>query len=148
MIDIKSVQILAIDSIEHPNWESVYRNICRWYSKEFCTPLHVVENDLEEREVVRHYYEELFNRLYNLPEKEGQSKYKEVRDKLLFEEEYKAREELDDELLEQMMEEETEKMAKENGQLGQNSGQKNIPNPAQNPNIIDEELNLHFPGEK
>lgn len=53
---LQSLQILALDAVLSPDWEASYRHVCRWYSKEFSTPLHTVE-DLPIIEVMTHYYE-------------------------------------------------------------------------------------------
>lgn len=55
-----SLRILALEAVRgDSNWESQYRRVCRWYSKTFATPLHVVL-DLDEVFVLQTYYEEIY----------------------------------------------------------------------------------------
>lgn len=61
---IRAIQIIAIDSVENQTYESFYREVARWYSKTFATPLHTVLNDLTDLEVLQTYYEEVFTNHY------------------------------------------------------------------------------------
>ena len=57
---LQSLQILALDAVVRPDWNAVYRQICREYSRKFHTPLHVVE-ELPHIDVLTHYYEDLYD---------------------------------------------------------------------------------------
>lgn len=59
---LQSLQILALDAVVRPDWEAAYRRICRWYSKNFCTPLHLVFT-LPPDAVIQNYYEGLYEEL-------------------------------------------------------------------------------------
>ena len=83
-VDITHLQILAIASVEDPSWEDQYRGICRWYSKEYATPLHIVEQELDRMQVLRHYYEDAFKRLSDSQDENQQVKYEEIREKILY----------------------------------------------------------------
>lgn len=53
----QAVQVLALKAVEDPDDSASYREVCRWYSKTFNTPLHTVENDLDTETVLQHFYE-------------------------------------------------------------------------------------------
>jgi primosomal protein N' len=60
----KYLQIKAIDSIFNPTDTYFQRKICRWYSKEFSTPLKQVLS-MHFEEVLTHYYENQFETIPN-----------------------------------------------------------------------------------
>lgn len=57
---LRAVQILALESAEGETYDGFYRQIARWYSKTFHTPLDTVLNDLPQHDVLMVYYEEIF----------------------------------------------------------------------------------------
>lgn len=57
MIDLQTIQRIALYDVEKGGWEYTYRKICRWYSQTFSTPLHIVEMDLLQEDVLQHYFE-------------------------------------------------------------------------------------------
>src|SRR5277367_2319090 len=59
---VQSLRILALDAVLRPDGEAFWRHVCRWYSKTFHTPLHVVE-DLPVDVVYQHYYEGIYEDL-------------------------------------------------------------------------------------
>lgn len=108
-LNINEIQILALASIESPDWKAQYRKICRWYSKEFATPLHIVEVDLDHFQVLTHYYESSLGTLYDSPNDGARERYEEIRNSIINgsvdeEEEEKINTE-DDEWEAQMLEE-------------------------------------------
>lgn len=54
----------AIANVKNPTFESWYRSICRWFSREFNTPLKTVL-DYSYEFVLQNYYEEQFHKLAN-----------------------------------------------------------------------------------
>jgi len=82
-LDIIQVQIIAMSSVENPTWKSQYRSICRWFSREFSTPIDVVENDLDVVYVLTHYYESSFSQLKESGSEDSNTKYEEIKDELL-----------------------------------------------------------------
>lgn len=58
----ESLKLLALKAVIAPDGEAHYRSICRWYSKEFHTPLHTVE-ELPEDEVLQTYFESTYEDL-------------------------------------------------------------------------------------
>jgi hypothetical protein len=56
------LQLKAIDSIFNPTDSYQQRRICRWYSKEFSTPLHIVLA-MPFTQVLTHYYEDTFSQM-------------------------------------------------------------------------------------
>lgn len=59
---IQAVQILAMEAVLSDTDEYRMRDICRWYSGEFSTPLHIVE-DLPFEYVLQHYYEAVYAKM-------------------------------------------------------------------------------------
>lgn len=58
----KYLQLKALDCIFNPDDVYFHRKICRWYSKEFSTPLdQVMRSDFGE--ILTHYYENQFENL-------------------------------------------------------------------------------------
>lgn len=60
--EINQLKAICLDKALNPDFEFVYRRICRWYSKEFSTPLHMVEG-MPTETVLRHYFENWFDGL-------------------------------------------------------------------------------------
>lgn len=52
----RSYQIQAAEAVLDPDEQAFYRKICRWYSKNFFTPLHIVEA-LPTDQILTNYYE-------------------------------------------------------------------------------------------
>lgn len=115
-IGIDQIQILALASVEHPDWPAQYREICRWYSREFSTPLHVVEQELDRLQILRHYYEDAFKKLKESTDEQQMMRYAEIKENIVFgglsEEEQAEIEAEDDEWEEQMLREIKEDEAK------------------------------------
>ena len=103
--NIRQIQILALLATEQPNWEAIYRSICRQYSKTFNTPLHTVENELSEEYVLQHYYENIFYDLYNDPADIDHSKYEKIKQDIIDPEAAKKAEDEDEEWVKEMEEE-------------------------------------------
>jgi hypothetical protein len=141
IININDIQILAINSIENPDWESLYRHICRQYSKIFHTPLHEVEK-MEEEYVVRHYYENQFHEMYNDSSDEGKQRYEKIRKRIIdpdgMDKEEKQAEQEDEAWAKEMAEKIAKEEAEEKDKKEQN-----------NPNIndIDQEFAVEVKGE-
>lgn len=60
----KALRILALKSVLDPDVDYYYRKIFRWYSKEFHTPLHIVD-DLPLEDVLQAYYESRYEDVNN-----------------------------------------------------------------------------------
>lgn len=60
--DIRRLKLICLAKAYEPDSEFIYRRICRWYSKNFATPLREVEN-LPIEYVLQHYFEETFDTL-------------------------------------------------------------------------------------
>ena len=54
--EVESIQRQALMSVLEPNMEDFIRKICRWYSRAFYTPLHLVER-MPLDYVAKHYFE-------------------------------------------------------------------------------------------
>lgn len=57
---LDSIQVLALKALDDPDWNAFYREVSRWYSRTFATPLHEVSS-LPVVEVLTHYYETIFD---------------------------------------------------------------------------------------
>jgi hypothetical protein len=116
MIDakyVKELQVLALQAVESPTWEDWYRRLCRWYSKEFSTPLAEVYG-LAEEEVIRAYHEDQFFAMkQNTDTEDGQLKYKNLIDYVTRGDEILETEALQEAQDDEWMRQELEKAAKE-----------------------------------
>jgi hypothetical protein len=59
---LQAIRLIAMQSVVKPDYEAFLRHVFRWYSREFATPLHEVE-DLPIEEILLHYYEYSFEQL-------------------------------------------------------------------------------------
>lgn len=82
-LDIKSIQLIALADVEIPTWLSEFRKICRWYSKEFSTPLYQTEHELPPDYVLRHYYEHTFLELKNSSDDTAAMRYETIMNTVL-----------------------------------------------------------------
>lgn len=105
---IDAVQLIALRSVVKPDGDYFVRRICRWYSREFHTPLHEVE-ELPLDYVLTQYFESTFE---DMEEDERQERI----DKLL-EPEGKRRERIYQEELEEMEMEEFARFTEEQAKL-------------------------------
>lgn len=71
--DLNAIAALAFCSVDSPDWDSFYRKICRWFSKNYSVPLPQVENELSEEYVLRHYFEDMY---VNLSESNSDESHK------------------------------------------------------------------------
>lgn len=138
MKSLRNIQIKALLAIEEPNWESLYRHICREFSKEFHVPLFEVINDIPEEEILTHYYENLFSKLYNNPNPEAKDQWEKIREKIIKGDDVLADEEI-------QKEEEDDAWADEIANEIKKADQ--AQNAQENPNIINEEIDISIPGE-
>lgn len=56
---IDAIQLIAAEAVDSDTYDAWYKSICRWYSREFSTPLPQVE-EMPEEEIFRVYYEDAF----------------------------------------------------------------------------------------
>ena len=108
-LSLEKLHLIALAAVESPTWKDQYRSICRWYSKEFHTPLNVVEFELDQLYVLMHYYEDSFERLYKSDSEESQQRYEQIKQdalrSMMPEGELTQQEEEDDEWEAQMLKE-------------------------------------------
>jgi hypothetical protein len=85
---LKDYQILALHATEKPDYGAFYRRVCRWYSKNFSTPLETVLNDLPEHDVLRHYFEDHYYELEQRAQSNDEAKkaYEELKNRILVDE--------------------------------------------------------------
>jgi hypothetical protein len=86
MIDettLRSIRILALNSVENPGWEDFYRKICRWYSREFSTPLKEVEK-MSEFDVLLTYFEDKYEEMATSPVEEVKKNLEYIKEVLIF----------------------------------------------------------------
>ena len=67
MINYKALSDIALAGVMNPTEKVFYRRVCRWYSREFATPLRDVETCSPEH-VLTHYYEDYYERQASNPE--------------------------------------------------------------------------------
>lgn len=145
---IKNIQINALYDIENPTWMFQYRGICRWYSEKFHTALHVVEWDLTPEEILRHYYEDILGDLQSSNDDASKERYNDIRNEILYPEEMFDHHQDDDDWAAALAKELAEEGAK-----AIKAATKSIISTkdfldGENPNIIDDEVNLTMDGSK
>jgi hypothetical protein len=69
----EALKLLALRAVMKPDEAAHYRNICRWYSTTFHTPLHTVE-ELPEEDVLTAYYEATFEEMQDQERQEQLTK--------------------------------------------------------------------------
>lgn len=152
MTEVRYIQILALGAIEEPDGEAYYRRICRWYSREFSTPLDTVINDISEKDVLLHYYEDMYYGLYHDESEEGQMRYFQLRSAILRTDKNIVEEELTEEEDDQWAQEMVEQIRQEEEALKAKKAQKTQPKQDdrlsdQKPNLINEDFNVTVKGE-
>ena len=122
----KSIQILAVNSIENPTYEDQFRFVCRWFSKTYSVPLNKVDEYTEE-EILRAWFEEKFKEMLESGDDSQRKYYEEMRQNIIYEEELKGADKEDEDWVEEM----------------QNQVKNDADNASQNLSLKDmEELNL------
>jgi hypothetical protein len=81
---LKALRVIALNEADEKLFPAWYKSLCRWYSREFHTPLAQVE-DMAEETVIRTWYEDIFWRL-NSGTKEQKDKFDEIVFEVLAEE--------------------------------------------------------------
>lgn len=107
---LNALQVLALHSVEYPTYEDSYRAICRWFSKEFSTPLKEVE-EMADEYVLKHYYEHTYGEIKNSTNEKAEENYALLKASILQTEEEKTVEELDDDAWAAALTEELAKQA-------------------------------------
>jgi hypothetical protein len=80
---LKHLRVIALVEASEQGYEAWYANLCRWYSREFNTPLPEVENMADEK-VIKTYYDDTFWRLSTGGEKQVEA-FDEIVDSTLIE---------------------------------------------------------------
>ena len=81
---LRALRVIALNEADEKLFPAWYKSLCRWYSREFHTPLVQVE-DLSEDYVIRTWYEDIFWRLAS-GSKEQKEKFEEIIFEVLSEE--------------------------------------------------------------
>jgi hypothetical protein len=131
---IRALKILAIKSVKNPDFDAAYRKICRWYSREFSTPLESVYN-LPEETVLQTFFEDYYDEMSK--DKERAQELDVIIQQLAKNEEEQDAEEMEDEAWVQEMRREIE--AEEEAQK-QRQSQKNQAKEQVSPNLKIEEF--------
>jgi len=118
---LKALRAIALAKAQKPDYEYSYRKICRWYSREFSTPLQAVY-EMSEETVLMTYFEDVYERIVSDTDTdEGVQRYEKLKDDILGKsEEEDAQHEAEDAKWEQEMIEEirrSEEEAKKKGQV-------------------------------
>lgn len=139
---LTSIRILAVSSVENPDWEVLYRKICRWYSREFSTPLKEVQS-MSEYDVLLTYFEDKYQEMASSPIEDIKNNYEKIKISLVTGEreiiEQEKQEEMEDEAWAQQMADELKKELEKNQQ-------KQAPT-SNEPNLIDIEDKFELQGE-
>jgi len=79
---LRALRILSLHGADERTYEAWYKSICRWYSKEFHTPLSQVM-EMSEEEVVQVYFDDRYWTMAGSDSEDTQKAYKELKDKIL-----------------------------------------------------------------
>jgi hypothetical protein len=93
---LKAIQVLALQSVEDPTYEDFYRSVCRWFSKEFSTPLTEVQ-EMGDEYVLSHYYETMYAEVKDATGEQSAENYNALKASILLNEHEKTATEMDDE---------------------------------------------------
>ena len=74
---LKDLKIISIQEADEGTFEAFYASICRWYSREFSTPLPQVE-DMSVETVLKTYYDDAFWNLSQNKTELGQKNWQEL----------------------------------------------------------------------
>lgn len=99
---LKSIQILALDAVENPDYDAFIRKVQRWYSKEFSTPLIQVET-IDLIHVLQAYYEEKFGEAYQPDDTHSMEVFERIKHSICFPEEIQQVEKEDEEWAKEMV---------------------------------------------
>lgn len=69
--NLNNIKVLSLKQSVDNTFEAWYSSICRWYSRSFYTPLHLVE-DMSPETVLKTYYDDLYYKLVNSSDEESQ----------------------------------------------------------------------------
>jgi len=92
---LRPLAIIAFDGAISESFEPYYRHMCRWYSREFHTPLPDVEK-MDEVYVITTYLEDLYYKYAHSESEEDKMKLENIRQQLLKSPEELAQQEEDD----------------------------------------------------
>lgn len=81
--NINSIKILSLKTAIDNSFEAWYSHICRWYSRNFYTPLPQVE-DMAPEVVLKTYYDDLFYKLVNSEAEEAKKAVKEEIERIVY----------------------------------------------------------------
>jgi len=138
MIDaelIRAIRILAVQSVEDASDEDVYAKVCRFYSKEFNTPLHMVE-ELDPIYVLTHFFQHRYEQLSN-GEDNDKLRYEREKALLLWPEDVEKRQRDDEEWVRQL---EQEMLAQQQGNA--NKTEEVVQKAMDDLNLIPDDLKL------
>lgn len=152
---LKSIRILAFCEVDNETFEAWYRHICRWYSREFHTPLDKVL-EMSEEYILQTYYEDIFYKLKSSTtgdNQEAQTQYNEIKSSLIKEsrptDDSKTLSEIAEEEDDEWYQEELARIQQETDAKSnkKDSKFKKIADKSQKPNLKDEPQTLFFDGE-
>lgn len=81
--NLKNIQILSLNESVEKTFNAWYASVCRWYSRNFFTPLIQVEDFPPER-VLKTYYDDIFYKLATSDDEDSQKKLQEEIDKIVY----------------------------------------------------------------
>jgi len=108
---LRSIQILSIQAAEDPGVDDYYERICRWYSREFSTPLMAVRLELDPLHVLRTFYDDHFLSLKDGDENKNRE-YEKQKFMILFPGEYEKSTKKEDDWIKKLESEVSEDQGK------------------------------------
>jgi hypothetical protein len=80
--EFRAIAVLAFKAVDSPDYEAFYRKVCRWYSKNFATPLQQVE-EMADQYVLRHYFEDQYGALLESGTDDAAKRWAEAKDRVI-----------------------------------------------------------------
>lgn len=135
--NINNIKILSLRQSVEKTFDSWYSSICRWYSRNFYTPLSEVE-DMPAEIVLKTYYDDVYYKLANANDEESQKMLKEEIERIVYQETKTSEDEEIEELIEQDDEEwYQEELRRINDNLAQKQAKPNLNNTEKDNEFVD-----------
>lgn len=74
---LKALKVIALAHADGHTYDAWYKSLCRWYSREFHTPLHTVM-DMSEEDVIRTWFEDVYWKLRSADNEEAQDRFDQI----------------------------------------------------------------------
>ncbi len=146
-VSFRAIKILALKAADQPDWEDWYRRICRWYSREFSTPLPQVMQ-MAEQEILQTYFEDKYEQMATSGDETVRKEYENLKETVGLDEVQVVDQEQEEQDQEDAWAQEMIDQVKKDWKNKEESKLEESGNsPAIDPNLINSEESFSLPGE-